>query len=429
MNYQREIINVTREDNVITLLKLNHPKCVSDFIRRINDCIYRGYKDIHIKCKADTFYPNACVPITGIIQYFISRDISFSFDYCNNQNLYTCRFGNPYPLSDDDVAYANPLGKVFKFNSSLQVARLSQSYVDTLSKLCECESGVLNSISWCIYEVMDNVLTHSGGTEGYVMAQLHPKTNHIAICVYDSGVGIFNSLKNSKHHPRKEIDALSLAIQEGVGDGKGQGNGLYGLYESVRKNSGILSLTSGRSSIMLTESGSIKKYESVPILSLNALQTIVDFQINLNVEFDFRSIFSSISSEYEMFDPRIDDMLSEADEYLHYNVYEHSQGTATREAGGWLRNDVINTLRRENRVMILDFSKVHSVSSSFIDEFIGKLVIRLGFIMFNKLIRITNMNENVTFLCERSLYMRIAEEWEARKITPSVSDDPTRENK
>lgn len=419
------IKNVVVENDTIEIRRLDHPKYVSQFIECVKDRIKRGYKDLIITISAETFYPNACVPVAGIIQFFMKQGISFTFDIDRSSYLNSCQIASPFSFSDEDdldAAYAFPLDKIYKFNSILQVGKLSQAYVDTISSLCECESGVLDSISWCINEVMDNVLTHSECSEGYVMAQLHPTTNHVAFCVYDSGIGIFNSLRNSKHHPRKEIDALTLAIQEGVGDGKGQGNGLFGLYESVLRNSGILSLTSGGSSIMLTENGSINKFEFVPFLSYSAKQTIVDFQLNLNKQIDFKTIFSSITSNYKLFDPRIDDMLSETDEFLHYDVFEHSRGTGTRDAGRLLRNDVINTLRRENRVMILDFSHVQAVSSSFIDEFIAKLVLRMGFVTFNKIIRISQMNESVAFLCERSLYMRISEAWENRDTEITVAD-------
>ncbi|MBQ6960969.1 MAG: STAS-like domain-containing protein [Clostridia bacterium] len=419
MSEHNQIVNISIKDNEIIIENLNHPKCVSDFIRGIQSCIRRGWTDIILRCNAEVIFPNACVPIAGIIQYYKQQNIQFTFEFDKESYLNKCSFKDPFVYSDEDdleSVYALPLDKIYCFNSGLQVAKLSQSFVNILSTLCECEKGVLDSINWCITEVMDNVLTHSGRQEGYVMAQYHPKTNHIAFCVYDYGMGIFNSLKDSKHYPRYEIDALTLAIQEGVGDGKGQGNGLYGLYEAIQKNKGILSITSGGSSIMLTSAGELKKYEKVPKLSDISKQTIVDFQINLDKEIDFKSIFASISSSYEAFDIRIDEMLSEEDEFIHYDVYANSQGTGTREAGSRLRNDVINTLRRENRIIILDFKQVHTVSSSFIDEFIGKLVIKMGFIKFNRIVKIENMNESVAFLCERSLYMRISEEWENRKI-------------
>lgn len=418
----REIM--TREGNTITIKMLKHPRCVSLFIKTIKKCLDEQYRDIHIVLQSSVAYPNACVPISGIIQYYIRNGIQFTFD--NHYNLYLkkCAFEKPYSYSDEDdleKAYAFPLDKIYAFNSDRQTAKLSQAYTDAISKLCECEEGVLDSINWCVAEVMDNVLTHSEQHEGYIMAQLHTKTNHIAFCVYDSGTGIFNTLKDSKHHPHAEIDALTLAIQEGVGDGRGQGNGLYGLYKSVLSNNGSLSLTSGGSSIMLTDTGAINKYENLPYLSRESKQTIVDFQINLKNRISFKDIFSTIDREYIPFDPRIDNMLAEEDEFIHYDVFENTEGTGTREAGAKIRNDVINILKREKRVMILDFYNVKIVSSSFIDEFLAKMVTKIGFIRFNEIIRVANMNDNVRFLFERSLYMRINTEWEERtKETKAV---------
>jgi len=90
--------------------------------------------------------------------------------------------------------------------------------------------------------------------------------------------------------------------------------------------------------------------------------------------------------------------------------------TGTREAGRKLRNDILNTMRREARIVVLDFTHVQTVSSSFIDEFMAKLVLDLGFAKFNELIRISGMNERVTFLFERSLYMRISTEWNKQAV-------------
>lgn len=98
--------------------------------------------------------------------------------------------------------------------------------------------------------------------------------------------------------------------------------------------------------------------------------------------------------------------------WLRYNVYENCSGTGTRVAGKALRNDIINTMKRKNAPIILDFEGVKTCSSSFIDEFLCKLFSTLGVLEFNKLIRIENMNEFVRHLFERSIYMRMHEEWE-----------------
>lgn len=419
------IKNAEVKKDVITINAMNHPSCVSEFIRCVNNCIEHKFKVISIDVKAQQFYPNACVPISGIIQYYQKKGMGFLLSENVHQYIHTCHLLKPLSYTDEDdlsMAYNHPLDKIFMFNSSQQVAKLSQSYVDTLSTTGEFEPGVLDGISWCINEVMDNVLTHSEKGEGYVMAQYHHRKSRVAFCVYDSGIGIYNTLKNSQHRPQNEIDALTLAIQEGVGDGKGQGNGLFGLYKSVLSNQGILSLTSGGASVILTEDGNTKKFDNVPYLSEDSKQTIVDFQINIGKRIDLKSIFSSISDDYEFYDHRIDEMLSDEDEFLHYDVYLHSQGTGTREAGRLLRNDVINTLKREKRPVVLDFSGVKLVSSSFIDEFIAKLTIRLGFVNFNKLVRLKEMTEKVSFFCNRSLYMRIAEEWGYREPTDIMAN-------
>ena len=67
--------------------------------------------------------------------------------------------------------------------------------------------------------------------------------------------------------------------------------------------------------------------------------------------------------------------------WLRYDVYDNCSGTGTRIAGKELRNDVINTMRRTNSPIILDFINVQACSSSFIDEFVSKLILEIGFIM------------------------------------------------
>lgn len=394
---------------------LNHPKCVSDFQYKVFDCIKRGWTHIILCNKADRFFPNACLPICGIIHYYQKQGIEFELDIPKDSYLFQCGFNKPlYYDADIHGGTFSPLDKIFHYNSIDQVGKLTQAFIDTISHEAACGEGVLDGISWCINEVMDNVLTHSEASEGFVMAQLHPQTNRIAFCVYDTGIGIFNSLSTSKHQPKTELDALSLAIQEGIGDGKGQGNGLYGLYQIVHKNGGRLSLTSGNASIMLRSTGELEKFERLPYPSKENRGTTVDFQLNLETNIDIKNAFQSIGG-YDGFDFRINEMLSEEDEFVHYDVFGNSKGTATREAGRYLRNDIVNILRREQRGIILEFSSVKTVSSSFIDELIAKLFLILGFVQFNALVKISGMNDTVRFLCERSLYMRIHNEWELKQ--------------
>ncbi|MFB7275364.1 STAS-like domain-containing protein [Streptomyces sp. NPDC056244] len=55
------------------------------------------------------------------------------------------------------------------------------------------------------------------------------------------------------------------------------------------------------------------------------------------------------------------------------------------------------------RYLILDFSGVPMVSSSFADETIGKLAERFGPVGFAQRFRLINMNPNVQMLLDRAL--------------------------
>ena len=404
--------DIDRVDNNITIHKMSRPACVSDFIRIMYDGMSRGYTSFNVTLENPgiAVYPNTCVPIAGLLEYYQQSGITFNIDIPKNEYLHTCAMMEPLYLSADEIAsLETPFDRVYKYNSSAQVAAFTQKCVDAISQQVVCEEGIFDSLVWCINEVMDNVLVHSESSFGYVMAQLHTHSKHIAICISDTGIGIYNSLKGSTHHPRSSIDALTLAIQEGVGDGQGQGNGLFGLSQIIKSNRGRLSLTSGPACLNISEDANANKLDRLPYVNKEHHGTIVDFQLDLNNKVDIYEAFSSIGG-FDGFDIRIDDMLQDDDSLL-YSVYEHCRGTATREAGRLLRNDILNTINRAKTRIVLDFTGITTVSSSFIDEMIAKLMLDLGLIRFNQVVSIKGMNDTIRFLCERSSYMRIYEEW------------------
>ena len=410
---------VRRTDNILRFRRLDHTKCVTDFLYGIKKVIREGNKEVILEGSPSAIFPNALLPICGIIEHYKSVGLSF-VDHVESDYISQCGFFEPFDMSVAQIqADTNPFGKIFRFNSDQQVDAIAQAYTDTLSRKHVCEEGVINGIQWCISEIMDNVLIHSENNYGLIMAQIHPKSNHIAFCIYDAGIGIYKTLSSSKHKPSSELDALSLAIQEGVGDGKGQGNGMYGLYQIVRHNKGRLTITSGKSSLMMKGDGEIQKFDDIPCIDNNHCSTTVDFQLDLNRKINIQDAFRTIGGD-TTFDFRIDDMLSETDEDVHYSILKNAQGTATRQSGLALRNDIINTLHRTNRRIILDFDGIKNVSSSFIDEVIAKLIIEFGVVEFTQAFLISNVNENIRYLCNRSIYMRIHDEWDNKIAAHSL---------
>lgn len=394
---------------------MRHPSAVSNFIRCMREGISKGYQSFNIIFEGKAVFPNACVPISGIIQHYKQlHDLEFNFTIPKSHYLENCGFVQPFVMTSEEIlSENNPFDKIYEYHDSKQVANLTQIFINAISRTITCPVGVIEGLIWCLNEVMDNVLLHSNQNAGYVMAQFHPTTKHIAICVYDYGIGIYKTLKDTHHNPKNTLDAISLAMQEGVGDGKGQGNGLFGLAGIVKNNNGSLTITSGDSSIINTPKDELKKFDRLPFLSTNNSGTIVDFQLDLNKSVDIKKVFQSIGG-FDGFDIRIDDMLQDNDMLL-YNVYKNCSGTATRIAGEEVRNDVINLLTRKNIPIIVDFAEIESVSSSFIDEFIAKMIKELGIVKFNQCIKIRGMCETVEYLCNRSIFMRIADEWQQRK--------------
>ena len=398
-------------ENNIYVYRLDHPACVSHFIRCVTICIQKGVKYINIIFRCGSIFPNACLPIAGLIQYYQDRcGLVFNSDIPATHYLSSCGFMNPLFLSPDDIkADKHPFDKIICYENSTQVSELTQTYINAISRSSECASGVIESLIWCLNEVLDNVLLHSESDRGYILVQYHPTTKHIAICIFDYGIGIYQTLKSTLHKPCSTLDALSLSLQEGVGDGKGQGNGLFGLYGIVDNNKGQLTLTSGDASIFFRSGEELKKFENLPIVDSEHHCTIVDFQLNLSTNVELTKIFKSIGG-FDGFDIRLDEMITENDFY-HYDVFSNCTGTATRDAGKASYNDVLNIFTRTQAPIILDFSNVQNVSSSYIDEFVAKLVVKTGFYKFNQMFRLVGMNSTIEHLCNRAVAMRIYGEW------------------
>ena len=419
--------NVVVNKNKITIYKMENQFCVSDFIRAMQKAIRYINRDsvtdktikINCLCAREHIFPDACVPIAALIQeYREIYNIQIDVVVKNNNYLKQIHFEEPLNLSSDEIkTMSNPLNKIFIYESndkgSPQIAAINQVYVDKLSKTTLCGEGVLKGMEWCVYEVMDNVILHSNSKHGYVMAQYHKKTNRIAICVYDCGIGIKNSLAIGDVRADDEIEAINLAIQEGVGDGQGQGNGLYGLAQIVKENGGRLAISTGKSTLMFNNSDDVKSWSNNPVVNEQHKSTTIDFQLELEHKTDIKKALRSIGG-IEDFNIRIEDMKQELNDWLIYRVSDYAEDLGTRSSGKALKTDVLNIMIRTKQPIIIDFYNISMVSSSFIDEFIGKMYVELGSVKFNQLISITNMNDEVVHLCNRAIAMRINQEWETK---------------
>ena len=237
-------------DHINILLKSNKGMA-SYFIRRVEEGLSEGHRVFKIKFpdKAAPLFPNYCVPLAGAIDYYrASRNCVFLPSRSTSGNSPAGKIGLLEPFTDLPDSTTGPfLNKIWKFDESNHYELVS-GIVSSVRRSIELGRGVLSGIELCLNEVTDNILLHASRQDdcpesGYVMAQVHKESGCIAIAVYDNGAGIPSSLRSAGYEFDGSEAAILLALQRGVTDNRGAGNGLWGLNETVRAGRGSLEIT------------------------------------------------------------------------------------------------------------------------------------------------------------------------------------------
>lgn len=111
-----------------------------------------------------------------------------------------------------------------------------QDVMSTLTSHLEIETSVLQAVSYCFYEVLDNVHIHSGKPLGTAITHFDTENKTLMVLVADDGKGIQASLaENPKYSDITETEALRLCLCDKITDGKGMGFGLYATSRLVDK--------------------------------------------------------------------------------------------------------------------------------------------------------------------------------------------------
>ena len=399
--------SVTRELNVLSIHRLDHAKAASDFKRVLAQGIYSAkYTAFEITFdEISTTFPNAIVPIACIIDSLREKGVEFTF---NNVPSFLQNTEMLQPkLFENNSRHI--LNTVWKFSSSDEVGKLVRAYIQELQKSAHFYKGMLNSIEWSLYEVMDNVIQHSKVGIGYVMGQIHQTAKQIAFTVSDMGQGIYNSLKQSDHNPRNPVDAITLAIREEVTRDKsiGQGNGLFGLHSIVKQGHGKLAITSDSGSYCYYTNNP-KTYSDLPRIAADYPGTIVDFQLGYDKDMSLDKALVFRGQVYNIVNINYDEFEDEFGRIV-YSIADRAEGTGTRESAIRVKNELFNILVEQQKPITIDFSGVEVMSSSFADELLAKLLLELGLFQFNNLIKIKGLDKTQQSILHRSVIQRMKE--------------------
>jgi hypothetical protein len=95
---------------------------------------------------------------------------------------------------------------------------------------------------------------------------------------------------------------------------------------------------------------------------------------------------------------------------IYFIVKNETSTFRFRMAGTPLRNKIFNILSStDSSTIYIDFTEINFITSSFADELLGKLLLKVGYITFFKYLRIVNTKENVRFIINNVLKQRIDE--------------------
>ena len=171
-----------------------------------------------------------------------------------------------------------------------------QRVVGILTQYIDIETTVLQAMSYCFYEILDNVLTHSGKEMGTVITHYDPSNHVLSLLVGDDGMGVRASLsENEKYAGISEPEALKMCIKDAITDGKGMGFGLYSTSLLVRDAGLRFEVRSGNHT-MLVQDGVESTIESTPWQG-----TIVYLQLRTNKEINPAEVVANRTNVAEQY--------------------------------------------------------------------------------------------------------------------------------
>ena len=266
----------------------------------------------------------------------------------------------------------------------------------------------LAAFEWAVNEITDNVLQHADSAQGGLVQLNHyPDGKRLEFAVADAGRGIPDTMRTT----RREISdshALELSIQRGITRDKevGQGNGLFGTHRASRVGRGDFAIHSGYASI---HSDLKARDETVPVAGTLVIVTL-DYS-------DPEALWRALDIHNTGADPAGDYIENryegDGDDVLNFVVRNEASSVGSRASGKFARNKLENLMKMyPGHPVNIDFSDISVVSSSFADEFLGKLFVRTGALRFMSTVRLRRVSPLVRAVLDRAILQRARQEAE-----------------
>lgn len=410
-------MNTIREHNTIKYPAKMLPTSIVESFYCIEEAIYqRGYSQIVLNFEnTNAAFAVGILRLCSFIEHKKqTTETTFTLYFGNNRIIERLFINQNWASIIDPENYASSNYKGHRqvpairySNSSEQQTILNQILDKLLASFDNLKRDDFASIEWALNEIMDNVLVHSESTCGGIVTlqTFNNKNKKIEFVVSDSGIGIPNTLRNSFDEEYTDVDLLLNSVKEGVTNGRGQGNGLFGSLNICQFSNGYFSIDSGGAFL----SSNYKNGIHVRPHKVVFPGTTIYASINANIKgvlanaLRFKNIqhipTDYIETKYEM---------NETPEgCILYQIDPSVVSVGSRLSGNGERNKLYNLIRMsDSEKIIIDFSNVSLISSSFADEFLAKLYYKLGSRWFNEKIEIANINLTIKSIIQKAINQR-----------------------
>lgn len=303
-----------------------------------------------------------------------------------------------------------------RFQDASGQKRIVDSMVDLVMGQLELPRDALAGLEWAFNELTDNVLNHALAPDGGIaQGTVFQKSREIHLIVADAGQGILNSLKEGFPALATDEDAIGEAVKEGVtrSPDAGQGNGLAGSLRITTASGGRFQVLSGRAYFQVfvdDESGEVQSRMAPRRPSARFHGTAVYVRLSLQRPFVLAEALNFGSGPHQPTD-WIETHYADAKNDLLVRVGQEAVGFGSRTAGRALRVKCKNLLAAEpGSRLLLDWTGIPIVSSSFADEAVGRLFRELGPLEFSRRISHLGMQPNVHHLIDRAIVQRLRQE-------------------
>ena len=310
-----------------------------------------------------------------------------------------------FPIKENvtiDVFDAHTINDVYK-----QVLRALTSHF-------EIEVSVLQSLSYCFYEILDNVHIHSGRSLGTSITHFDATCDVLRILVADDGMGIRESLaENEKYKTISEADAIRVCVEDSVTDGKGMGFGLYATSRLMRNIGLQFIIHSGNHKLIYQEGKADVIENGYWQGTLVYMEITTSREIDANEVVDYRTDAADQYNQSFVESDELETLWKDQPFDVTFAFSRFGTDFGTREMGQRIRQQLRPLLDGTKRVM-LDFAGVNVVSNSFADECVAKLLMEMP---LEQLKRCTTFR-SLTPMAERSILVALQRRYKVLQQEP-----------